>query len=292
MNETTRNTRLTRLTRLARLTRLTRPAGFTLVELLVVMAIIAVMAMLVLPGFTRMISSNKEGAALNLIRAALVEAQVHAAQTQKYAGIRFQFDKNGWADGRQYLVLIENITGDEYRAAPNAKPTALPEGIGVIDYSMLVQYPVNQSQIDNNNYNLSDNDTNQYGLLGSTTFSILFSPTGQLVVKNLHIYRWDEYDQVFNNQALVEAIPIKGQLPPPLLYYDNNNPPSWGTKITNSALWCWYEPSAKGFYFFEVNKMLQDVNPGTRWSDYIGTVEVEPVLINMYTGTILRGGYE
>jgi len=288
MNEITRITRITRFTRL---TRPARPAGFTLVELLPVMAIIAVMALLVLPGFTRMISSNKEGAALNQIRAALVEAQVHAAQPQKYAGIRFQFEKNGWADGRQYLVLIENINDDEYRAAPNAKPTALPEGVGVIDYSMLVQYPVNQSQIDDNNYNLSDNNTNPNGLLGSTTFSILFSPTGQLVVKNLHIYRWDEYDQVFNNQVLVESIPIKGQLPPPLLYYDNNNP-SWGTKITNSALWCWYETSAKGFYIFEVNKMLQDVNPGTRWSDYIGTVEVEPVLINMYTGTILRGGYE
>lgn len=281
MNETNQITRLTRFTRPTWLTHQARPAGFTLVELLTVMAIIAVMSLLVLPGFTRMISSNKEGAALNLIRAALVEAQVHAAQTQKYAGIRFQFDKNGWAAGRQYLVLIENITGDEFRAAPNAKPTALPEGIGAIDYSMLVQYPVNQTQINNNNNNLSDNDTNPYGLLGSTTFSILFSPTGQLVVKNIYITRWNEDDQVFNNQVLVESIPEKGKLPPPLLYYDNY----W--KLKDSAPWCWYEPSAKGLYIFEVNKML-DVNAGSRWSDYIGTAEVEPVLINMYTGTIIR----
>jgi len=285
MNEITR---LTRITRFTRLTQSDRAAGFTLVELLTVMAIIAVMALLVLPGFTRMISSNKEGAALNLIRAALVEAQVHAAQTQKYAGIRFQFDKNGWAGGRQYLVLIEKSSGstnaDEYNAAPNAKPTALPEGIGVIDYSMLMQYPVNQSQIDDNNYNLSDNDTNRYGLLGSTTFSILFSPTGQLVVKNIYINRWDEYDQVFNSDYYVNLPPVKGQLPPPLLSHDRN----WPTQSEYGSDWCRQEDSAKGFYIFEVNKMLQDVNPGTRWSDYIGTVEVEPVLINMYTGTIIR----
>ncbi len=282
MNKTQQTTR----TRPAQPTRPTRLAGFTMVELLTVMAIIAVMALLVLPGFTKMISSNKEGAAQNLIRSALVEAQVHAAQTQKYAGIRFQFDKNGWAKGRQYLVLIENITGTEYRAAPNAKPVALPEGIGVIDYSMITQNPSNQTQINTNNYNLSDNDTDQYGLLGSTTFSIIFSPTGQLVVKNLYVTWWDADDQVFNNEYNVNLVSSPGDLPPPLLYYDNNYA-NW-INITDSVPWCVYEPSAKGLYIFEVNKMLQEVSADTRWTDYIGTVDVKPVLINMYTGTIIR----
>ena len=93
---------------------------------------------------------------------------------------------------------------------------------------------------------------------------------------------------VFNSDYYVYLPPVKGNLPPPLLSHDRY----WGNNTEIGSSWCGREDSTKGLYIFEVNKMLQDVNPGTRWSDYIGTVEVEPVLINMYTGTILRGGYE
>jgi prepilin-type N-terminal cleavage/methylation domain-containing protein len=251
-----------------------RRAGFTMVELLTVMAIIAIMALLVLPGFTKMIQSNKDGAARNLIRAALAEAQAHAAKTQKYAGIRFQFDRDGWANGRQYLVLIENVGGATFVTAPNAKPIALPEGIGVIS-----------SEVDNFGDPYIDDDATSDGPLhtldGATTFNIVFSPTGQMVLKSVTVNPRTDDDKVFNYETYVN----NGNA---LLYYDGWWRDSVSTgSFTLAPLWCANEPSTKGLYIFEVNKM-QEVAASARWSNYIGTPDVEPVLINMYTGTIIR----
>ena len=81
--------------------------GFTMVELLVVIAIIVLLATVALPGLTRALTANRESSAKLAIRNALARAQAYAVEHQKYAGVRFQFDQDGWQAGRQYLVLIE-----------------------------------------------------------------------------------------------------------------------------------------------------------------------------------------
>ena len=81
-----------------------RHAGFTLIELIAVISIVVLVTAMVMPIVPRMLKSNREGAARDLIRGFLTLARAHAAQTQKYAGVRFQQS----AKGVQYMVLIEN----------------------------------------------------------------------------------------------------------------------------------------------------------------------------------------
>ena len=182
----------------------TRQPGFTLIEILIVVTIAALMMAVAMPNIPGMIRDNKLSGAKNLIKTALDQAQSYAASHSKYAGIRFQKARNG----DTYLVLIEhepqfecntsaigNLTTiqsvknpNRFVAIPGAKPRALPGGISVIDGviangndSVLFDY------INSTGMNPGINCIENY-----QTFSIIFSPTGQLVTKQVTVYpRYD-----------------------------------------------------------------------------------------------------
>ena len=174
-----------------------------------VVAIIALVLAVGMPNVPGMLRSNKMSSAKNLIKTALAQAQSYAASHSKYAGIRFQKSANG----KTYLVLIEhdpvfdyNTSPDGTRdiksvknprrfvAIPGAKPKALPAGIGVLDgnslsrYAMLADYDAGlldyaKATVLPTGYNCIEN---------YQTFSIVFSPTGQLVTKDVSVYpRYD-----------------------------------------------------------------------------------------------------
>jgi len=255
-------------------------AAFTLIEMLVVIGIIALMIAATTPAVLALVKSNKLSAARNLIRSALVLAQAHAAQSQRYAGVRFQFDRDGWEKGQQYLVLIEKAAPGsatyEYNAIPNTKPATLPMGIGVIALNAVVASNSNLS-----NGNLDDDlDHALGGLLNATTFSIIFSPTGQMVVKKVQALARDVDDKTFGNQLDVDTIARAGDPPSPLLYYDNYVP------VIDSVSWCEYEPSTTGFYIYET-QLMAECEPDFRYDDYVEPA-LDPILINAYTGTIIK----
>ena len=192
--------------------------GFTLVEMLVVVVIILVMGTIVLPGLTSILSGRNESTAKIAIRSALARAQAYAVANQKVAGVRFQFAPPNafsnnltiplerWQSNRQYLVIIEksNHPSNPYFAIADAKPIALPQGMGVFAESFA------------NNFNLNDVPTsrdltsnNGGGLLDATTFSIVFSPTGQLIARRFVVANRDFdpannfSDTIFNHSGRV-----------------------------------------------------------------------------------------
>jgi len=258
--------------------------AFTMVELLVVIAIIGIIAAMALPAINSMITGQQTSAARNLIRTALAQAQAHAAKTQKYAGIRFEFDKDGWRKGRQYLVLIEKApegySAYQYWAIPNARPIALPNGVGVISQDHAGDLALDD---ETGHHDPDWLNHGEYGLADATTFSIIFSPSGELVSKSVEVrYRQEGavYDAVFGTIDLVNGVGLAPNQAP-LLYHDNTNwPPQ-----TDSQLWCYTEMSTTGLYLYETDAMGQ-AEVGARYTDYVRTLE--PLLINMYTGNLIN----
>ncbi|MCK5269166.1 MAG: prepilin-type N-terminal cleavage/methylation domain-containing protein [Sedimentisphaerales bacterium] len=262
-------------------------SGFTLIEMLVVVAIIAVLVAMSLPNTMGIIRSHRSAATKNLIRNALAQAQAHAAVTQKYAGVRFQQS----ASGRQYIVLIESNSNvkiiapsfapwplyqliDRFVAVDNAKATAMPTGFVAMQGDIIDDF---------------DLDGNAK-LWEKATFSIIFSPTGQLVTKrcqclprlapNDHLIPQADYE--LENDGIFCAPADAAEEGPPLARDEIAD--AWTDMV---------ELSMGGMYLCEWDPLdKEEIPTDARWSGYLNRYRseerVEYVLINIYTGTIIK----
>jgi len=135
-----------------------RQSGVTLTEMTIVVAIIALLVTLGMPAIRAFRDSFESGGTVRgLISASLASARAIAAKEHSYAGIRFQQD----LAGKQYMVFIIHDFGSTgfasgFRAVEGIKPIKLPDSVGVMDE-----------------------------VLGTTTFSIVFSPAGKLVLHDV-----------------------------------------------------------------------------------------------------------
>jgi prepilin-type N-terminal cleavage/methylation domain-containing protein len=130
-----------------------RQSGLTLTELVVTVAILAILLAIGVPAAKRLAVSLQDTAGTQgLINAALSNARAIAVRHHKYAGVRFQQA----ADGKAYMVfIVHDYDGTGYangfRAVEGRKAIALPEGTYVM-------------------------------APGIPSFSIVFSPSGKLVI--------------------------------------------------------------------------------------------------------------
>lgn len=241
-------------------------AGWTLPETMTVVAIIAVLIGLAIPSIHAINSSFQSTGAKNMISAALACARAAAAQHQRYAGVRFQRDLNG----HQYIILIlhdYDATGlaNGFRAIEGRKPIKLPENRGVMDLKT-------QSGTIADDLGITEpadvNDT--------TTFSIVFSPSGKLVIHDVQVRNKDGYwdsspanssDDVFNKRAQVQDGTA-------MFCQDDYTDEGYGK-----------EPSRNTFFIYD-RTVFDKVNPYSRWSDYLW--KLQPVFVNPYTGTIIE----
>jgi len=165
--------------------------GFTLTELLVVIAIIVLVAAVALPTVIGLFSAGADAQAHNVIAAQLAYARALAIQNDTYAGVHVQM-----ADATTSLaeeetcyaaVVIYNQSAGTFSLATGCKPQRIP---GSIAFGQL------RDDVDVNN----DGNTSGTGeagfvsggsyrnladasLPGFTTFTIVFSPSGQVVTR-------------------------------------------------------------------------------------------------------------
>lgn len=274
--------------------------GVTLTEMAVVMGIVALLVGLTIPAVNMLFNSfESESGAKSMISAALASARAIAAKEQRYAGIRFQkrYDPNNpdILSASQYIVFIiqdPTLTGTfgfGFRAVEGIQPIKLPDSIGVMDLTIVpnrkVQNPVApylQIRIDDPVAGGNSAINDDIDLLDTTTFSIIFSPSGKLVIHGVCAWNRDgasgassnsSNDDIFNTAFNVETTRIA------MFYQDNMctiEPCAFGP-----------EPGRSSFIIYETKKLKQ-VAQANRWNGYLQRVAQKPIYINAYTGTIIE----
>lgn len=248
-----------------------RQSGISLIETTIVVAVIALFVGLSLPAVRGLFLSFESGTdAKTLVSAALASAKAIAVNQQRYAGIRFQQD----VKGAQYLVFIVHKETKKmgnlkngFRAVDGTKPIKLPTTTGVME-------PIS-----------NDSDIDQYeDIINTTTFSIIFSPSGNLVIHDVRVRNRDgevdtvsnlddiSNDDIFNKKAEVDA----GLA---MFYQDD-----YGQSDV-LYLGLGEEPSRRSFIIYDKN-IFKNIPEGSRWSDYLSKLDV--VYLNPHTGTIIE----
>jgi hypothetical protein len=259
-----------------------KQSGLTLPEMAVVIATIALLVGFGLPALRALLNSfETQSGAKTLISAALASARAVAAKEQHYAGVRFQQD----SAGIQYMIFIVHDFGKTglapgFRAVEGVKPIKLPEKVDVVD---LIYNPGLLSQgdgvVDND---IEMNDINV--LMDTMTFSIIFSPSGKLVIHNVRVRNRDGIYQPDNGTS--DKVSMDDIFNSPL----NINNYGVGMFIQDDylAMGLWEELSRNSFVIiYEKDKFEQALGRGRAWSDYLAQMALDRIYINPYTGTMI-----
>jgi prepilin-type N-terminal cleavage/methylation domain-containing protein len=177
-------------------------SGLTLTEMVVVIAAMTILVAFGLPAVRALLHSfESQSGTKSMISATLATARAIAAKEQHYAGIRFQRD----LDGNQYMVFIihdfdKTGLSSGFRVVEGVKPIKLPEDSGVTDLIVRVNHgdsataaedisdePIIADYLDDRNpLNLGPDGKNR-NITDISAFSVIFSPAGRLVMREVRI---------------------------------------------------------------------------------------------------------
>ena len=263
--------------------------GLTLTEMTVVIVVVALLASFALPAARMLFNSfQSQSGTKAVISAALSSARAIAAKHQRYAGIRFQED----LQGHQYMVFIiydaelpHGVQGNlGFRAVEGIEPIKLPDSVGAMDFVIVTDRSLsdyNEIRLDAQGLPNPDNWIDQnVEFTDTTTFSLIFSQSGKLVIHDLWLLNRDgiknttagnSYDDIFNKDGPVEA----GDA---MFYQDDSL--SSGSSLGR-------ELSRNSFIIYD-RVEFDKVNVNRRWSDYLYKLVPEKIYINAYTGTMIK----
>ena len=257
----------------------------TLTELLTVMAIMALLIGAAVPAARAIIDSFETSAGITtVISAALANARAIALKNSRYTGVRFQQNLRG----NQYMILIEhnNLAGspvNAFKAVQGRKPMRLPGNIGLMDMRIVERddsaYPIVATDW---SIVADDRINDQFELNDTTSFSIIFSPSGKLTTRYAHMKNRDKEppgddssnDDVFNTLDNVDIYGI-GQF-----VQDDY----WDDSLSLNYGWG-PEDSRRGFVVYNKND-FNKVSPNRRWSDYLRYLEM--LYVNPHSGRIIN----
>jgi len=267
--------------------------GLTLMEMTVVIAVMALLAVFGLPAIRALINSfESEAGAKAMISAALASARAIAAKEHHYAGIRFQklYDPNDPdpLNAPQYMIFIVLEEPSKmggltigFRAVEGIKSIKLPDSFGVMDLMVRTNHGTTHQAAEDPDDQSIDTDSLIDGseeLRDTTSFSIIFSPFGKLVIQNVRVrnrdgdYRPinpdDSMDDIFNSPVNID-IHNTGMF----------------VQDDYAHLGLGEEPSRRSFIIYDKSE-FDKVNENRRWSDYLKDLEVN--YINPYTGTMIK----
>ncbi|HPS55401.1 MAG TPA: prepilin-type N-terminal cleavage/methylation domain-containing protein [Sedimentisphaerales bacterium] len=289
----------------------TKQSGFTLMEMVAVVAAVAILTLLSLPAARSLRKSFvNEGAAQGLINSALASARAMAAEKGCFVGVRFQtaYKFNGNASGlgsentffahdvlnaEQYMIFImhDRKKGNDlnylFTAVEDSKPIKLPDNFGVMDMRI---------SDDDDDETAGDEPVNSDGMIDedkklqdATTFSIIFSPSGKLVIQEVRCrnkkgeYKTgdDSLDEIFNKDKYVKAVDVNGEyVKNRAMFFQDDYALYMGLG---------QEYSRRKFVIYERDKFNPVYKNKTAYEDYLKDLwETKQIYVNPYTGQLIK----
>ena len=242
-----------------------RQSGLTLMEQVVVIAAIALLVAFGVPTVRTFFKSiESRGGARAMISAALASARAIAAKEQHYAGVRFQNRYQEDGQGCQYMIFIVHDfdkTGlaNGFRAVEGLQPIKLPERVGVME-------------VVNGDSEINEDDE----LTDKSTFSIIFSPSGKLVIHDVRVKnrdgapKWpdfsDSQDDIFNTEDNVnDGI---------AMFFEDYDSDGFQQELSQNK-----------FRIYDKD-IFEKLDKDSRYDDYLEDLKV--IHINPYTGTMIN----
>ena len=278
-----------------------KKSGITLMEMVAVVAAVAILTLLSMPSIRSLRKSFvSEAAARSLINSTLASARAMAAKKRCYVGVRFQtaYEYSGDAtalndpdefyahdvlNAEQYMVFIMHKRGasehllEGFWVLEGVKPIKLPGNFGVMDMRL--------GASSNNAITLDGNINNPDELQDTTTFAIIFSPSGKLVINEIRCRNKDgksndsSTDTIFNTGNNVEAIPVDGRYVKnrAMFFQDDYAPMGLGQEI-----------SRRRFIIYEKDKFKQVYENGSAYTDYLKDLwDTKQIYVNPYKGQLI-----
>jgi Tfp pilus assembly protein PilE len=264
-----------------------RQPGLTLIEMTMVVMTVAVLIGLGIPALRAFMHSfHSQGTAASMIGSALASARTIAAKNQRYAGIRFQkaYHPEGPLEADQYIIFVTqdpDMMAYGFRAVPGVKPMKLPATIGVMD----LRYRTDPSPRYAGDAPIaSDMEIDEARELRDTTaFSVIFSPSGKLVIHDVRVRNKDGVYQPANLSESADDVFNS-------LENIANNGTGMFVQDDYANLGLGKEASRNCFIIYERQKFRRAFKKSTAWSDYLNTLAPKALYVNAYTGALLSPG--
>ena len=259
-----------------------RQTGVSLTEMTVVIATIALLTVFGIPAIRTFVKSfETEAGVRGMVNAALSNARAIAAKEQRYAGVRFQQKWQADNNGCQYMIFIihDSTIGPgkpgnlSFRAVSGAKPLKLPDNIGVMDLTDIEKETDKDDKIDG-----------FMGVTNATAFSIIFSPSGKLVIHGLWVRNRDgsktnsSEDDIFNTEDNV----MNANHPSYKMFVQDEDKEEGEDGYNGLKI----EPSRREFIIYD-RGVFDRVNIDRRWTDYLEDLADTKIHINPYTGRMI-----
>jgi hypothetical protein len=262
--------------------------------MVVVIATISLLVGLGLPAVRAFFNSfESRGSGKTMISAALSSARAIAAKEHRYAGIRFQQD----LAGNQYMVFIVHDferTGlnPGFRAVEGLKPIKLPESVGVMDLMVRINHgthwtdaedlldePIKVAHLDDTNPQNFGLDRKNIYLTDTSSFSIVFSPSGKLIMRDVRVRNRDGIYQPNNG--------LSGKVSMDSIFNSPDNITTYGVGMfvqdDYAELGLGAELGRNRFIIYDKIR-FDKLAPNGKFN-YLNSLELN--YINPYTGTII-----
>jgi hypothetical protein len=266
--------------------------GLTLIEMTVVISVVALMVAFGAPAMRALVNSfQSEGGAVTMVNAALGSARAMAVSRQRYVGVRFQKmcvstdpsdPLKGLMDAPQYMIFImheemknNGDLSDGFRAVEGLEPVKLPMTLGMMDVSRI---------------NGDDKIDELRELSDATTFSVVFSPSGKLVVRDVWCRNKDgvnrpesglvppdpSSDDMFN---VADTIIRNGRG----RFIQDDYPPA--DSVLDLGLG--EEPSCSSLIVYERSRLRTEYQKKTAWTAYLSGLAGRAYYVSPHTGDLI-----